>query len=60
MLALAFDATDTHRIRELAYLLLLVAGAALLVGVPLLGRRFGGLALAAAGVLLFAAERWGA
>lgn len=56
--AIHFNATDSHRMQEVAYLLILVAGVGLLA-VPIAGRRLAGIALAIAGILLFAALRWG-
>jgi drug/metabolite transporter (DMT)-like permease len=64
LLAIHFNATDSHRMQEVAYLLILVAGILLVSGsaVPLAGRSgrsLAGLALVVAGALLFAAVRWG-
>jgi hypothetical protein len=64
MLAVHFNATDTHRMQEIGYLLILVAGLLLAAGtgMPLAGRGSRGLAgicLVVAGALLFAAIRWG-
>jgi drug/metabolite transporter (DMT)-like permease len=64
MLAVHFNATDTHRMQEIGYLLILFAGIMLVGGtaVPLAGRSgrsLAGLALLIAGALLFAAVRWG-
>jgi Ca2+/H+ antiporter len=64
LLALNFDAHQTLRVEEIAGALAAVAGAALLLGAlaPLArrtGQIFGGLALAAAGVLFVLAVRYG-
>lgn len=64
VLAIQFNATDSNRMREIGYLLILVAGILLAGGsaVPLAGRggrSLAGLALVVAGALLFAALRWG-
>jgi drug/metabolite transporter (DMT)-like permease len=64
LLAIHFNATDTHRMQEIGYLLIAVAGVLFVVGsgMPLggrSGRSVGGLLLAIAGVLLLAAVRWG-
>ena len=64
VLAVHFNATDSHRMQEIGYLLILVAGVlfALGSGVPIAGRAnrsLAGLVLIVAGALLFAAVRWG-
>jgi drug/metabolite transporter (DMT)-like permease len=64
VLAIHFNATDTHRMQEIGYLLVLFAGIMMISGsaVPLAGRSgrsLAGLALVIAGALLFAAVRWG-
>lgn len=64
VLALHFNAKDTLRVEELAGACAAVAGAALFLGAltPFMrrvGQLFGGLALAAAGVLLILAVRYG-
>jgi uncharacterized membrane protein YccC len=64
LLAISFNHTDTLRLEELAGALAAVAGAALFVGAMTpFARRFGqllgGLTLAAAGVLLVLAVRYG-
>jgi hypothetical protein len=64
MLAVHFSATDTHRMQEIAYALIFIAGVLLALGSGLLlagrgGRSLAGIALAIAGLLLFAAVRWG-
>jgi drug/metabolite transporter (DMT)-like permease len=64
VLAIHFNATDSHRMQEIGYLLILVAGVLLTVGsgIPLGGRgsrSLAGVALIIAGALLFAAVRWG-
>jgi CHASE2 domain-containing sensor protein len=64
LLALHFDARETLRVEEIAGALAVVAGAALFVGAMTpFARRFGqllgGAALAAAGLLLVLAVRYG-
>jgi hypothetical protein len=64
LLALAFDAKDTLRVEEVAGACAAIAGAALFLGAmtPFMrrfGQLVGGLALAAAGVLLVLAVRYG-
>ena len=64
LLAIHFNAHDTLRVEELAGALAAIAGAALFVGAMTpFARRFGqllaGAALAAAGVLLVLAVRYG-
>ena len=64
LLALHFTAKDTLRVEEIAGALAAIAGAALFLGAmtPLArraGQLFGGLALAAAGVLFLLAVRYG-
>jgi hypothetical protein len=64
LLALHFDGKDTLRVEEIAGALAALAGAALLFGglTPLMrrtGQIFGGLALAASGVLFVLAVRYG-
>lgn len=65
ILALSFNHKDALRLEEVAGALAAIAGAALFVGAmtPLArrtGQLLGGLALAAAGVLLVLAVRYGA
>ena len=64
MLALHFTAKDTLRVEEIAGALAALAGAALFFGAmaPLMrrmGQIFGGIALAASGVLFVLAVRYG-
>jgi len=64
IIALSFNAKDTLRVEEIAGALAAIAGALLFVGaVTPLARRtgqiFGGLALAASGVLFVLAVRYG-
>jgi hypothetical protein len=64
LLALHFTARNTLRVEELAGALAAIAGALLLVGAmtPMarrIGQLFGGLALAAGGVLFVLAVRYG-
>jgi drug/metabolite transporter (DMT)-like permease len=64
LLAIHFNATDTHRMQEIGFLLVAIAGVLLAFGsgMPLGGRSsrsVSGLLLAIAGVLLLAAVRWG-
>lgn len=60
LLALTIKAHTTIRLEELAGLLTAVAGAVMLMPMGMLGgRRLGGLALAAAGVLWIVALHWG-
>jgi hypothetical protein len=64
VLAIHFDAHDSNRMEELGFLLILLAGVFLALGssVPVGGRgsrSLAGIMLAVAGLLLFAAARWG-
>jgi hypothetical protein len=63
VLAVHFNASDSHHMREIAYVLIAVAGLLFVTGtVPLAGRggrSLGGIALLVAGILLFAASYWG-
>ena len=64
LLALHFNAKDTLRVEELAGALAAIAGALIFVGAmtPLArrtGQLFGGVALAASGVLFLLAVRYG-
>jgi len=60
LLALTIKAHTTIRLEELAGLLIAVAGVAMLAPMGMLGgRRLGGLALVAAGVLWVIALHWG-
>jgi hypothetical protein len=64
LLAIHFNSKDTLRVEEIAGALAAIAGAALFVGATTpfarrFGQLFGGAALAAAGVLLVLAVRYG-
>jgi hypothetical protein len=63
VLAVHFNATDSHRMQEIGYLLILVAGVLLTLGSGVSigrgNRSVAGLLFIVAGALLFAAVRWG-